>query len=573
MTALLAFAFVSGLITILSPCILPVLPLVFSGGVGAGRGRPYGVVLGFAAAFAGFTLSLTALVQSLGISPDALRYAAVGLIVLFGLVLAVPKLGQGFELLTARLASWGGRLGRSRPGREPARRGFWAGIAVGLGLGLVWTPCVGPIMASVASLALTRRLDGGAVAITLAYTLGTSFSMLAIMLGGRTLLARVPALARRGAAIQRVFGVLLVVTGVAVGLGWDRRFQSAVLKVLPGYGSGLTALEDTAPVQEALARRTGGGPLAGQLGEYGPAPALVAAGGWFNSAPLRPEDLQGKVVLIDFWTYSCVNCIRTLPYLRRWQEAYAGRGLLLLGVHTPEFEFEKNGENLARAIRQLGVTWPVVQDNDYAQWQAYANRFWPAHYLIDARGHLRYFHFGEGAYAETEAAIRLLLREAGGLVGKEALGPEPQPAAAPAGDTPETYLGYGRARGFASAVAPMPDRSASYRPARVPGNGEWSLAGSWTIRKEYVIPDSSGTLELGFRASDVYLVVEPEAPGGSIRVRLDGRAAPDTADVRRGLLEPASGRLYQLVALEEPGQHVLRLEVQGRLRLFAFTFG
>jgi cytochrome c biogenesis protein CcdA/thiol-disulfide isomerase/thioredoxin len=570
MSALLAFAFVSGLVTILSPCILPVLPLVLSGGVGTGRGRPFGVVLGFAVAFAGFTLALTALVQSLGISPDALRYAAVGLIVLFGLVLAVPKLGQAFELATARLASWGSRLGRPSAGPGPARRGFWAGLAGGLGLGLVWTPCVGPIMASVASLALTRRLDGGAVAITLAYTLGTSLSMLAIMLGGRTLLERVPALARRGAAIQRVFGILLIVSGVAVGLGWDRRFQGAVLKVLPGYGSGLTALEDTAPVREALAQRTGGsGALAGRLGDYGPAPSLVAAGPWFNSPPLGPQDLRGKVVLVDFWTYSCVNCIRTLPYLRRWQEAYAGQGLLLLGVHTPEFEFEKSGDNLARAIRQLGVSWPVVQDNDYAQWRAYANRFWPAHYLIDARGRLRYFHFGEGAYAETEAAIRQLLREAGGVVGSRVTGPEPQLASG----TPETYLGYGRARGFASAVAPVPDRSASYRPARVPENGEWNLAGRWTIRQQYVVPDSAGSLELGFRARDVYLVVEPEAAGGSIRVRLDGRGAPDTADLRRGLLEPASGRLYQLVALEKPGQHVLHLEVQGRLRLFAFTFG
>ncbi len=571
MSLLLAFAFVSGLITVLSPCILPILPVVLTGGTGAGRGRPFGVVLGFAAAFAGFTLSLTALVQALGISPDALRYAAVALLVVFGLVLAVPKLQELFERATARLAGFSlARLRRAPGSGSPAAagRGFFGGIVLGLGLGVVWTPCVGPIMASVTSLALTRRLDGGAVAITLAYTLGTSLSMLAIMLGGRALLARLPGL--RSAAVQRVFGVLLIVTGLAVGLGWDRRFQSAVLSLLPGYGTGLTALEDTSGVREALARRTGGGGTGvGQPGDYGPAPPLVASGGWFNSPPLRAEDLRGKVVLVDFWTYSCVNCLRTLPYLRRWHEAYAAQGFLLLGVHTPEFEFEKSAENLGKAIRQLGVSWPVVQDNDYAQWQAYANRFWPAHYLIDAQGRLRYFHFGEGAYEETESVIRMLLRETGGLVGREVSGPEPELAAG----TPETYLGYGRARGFASAVAPLPDSSALYRPARTPGNGEWSLSGSWTIRKEYVIPDSPGSLELGFRARDVYLVVEPEAPGGSIRVRLDGRQAPDTPDLRQGLLEPGSSRLYQLVALEEPGPHVLRLEVQGRLRLFAFTFG
>jgi thiol-disulfide isomerase/thioredoxin len=511
----------------------------------------------------------------------------VGLIVLFGLVLVVPRLRELFERATSRLAgfslarrsAWPAALPRAAgetPGAaaaavDPAagrRRGFWSGTVLGLGLGVVWTPCVGPIMASVASLALTRRLDGGAVAITLAYTLGTSLSMLAIMLGGRTLLLRLPVL--RGAAIQRVLGALLIAAGLAVGLGWDRRFQSAVLNLLPGYGSGLTAVEDTAGVRAALALRTGGdGPRAGKAGDYGPAPPLVAAGGWFNSEPLREEDLRGRVVLVDFWTYSCVNCLRTLPYLRRWHEAYAGQGFLLLGVHTPEFEFEKSAENLQRAIRQLGVTWPVVQDNDYAQWRAYANRFWPAHYLIDAKGHLRYFHFGEGAYEETEAVIRMLLRETGGLVGKKVSGPEPELAAG----TPETYLGYGRGRGFASAVPPKPDSSERYRPARTPGNGEWNLEGGWTIHREYVVPDSAGSLELGFRSRDVYLVVEPEGPGGSILVSLDGRPAPDTQDVRQGLLEAGSSRLYRLVALGEPGAHVLRLEVRGRLRLYAFTFG
>ena len=575
MSLLLAFAFVSGLITILSPCILPVLPVVLAGGAGRGRARPFGVVLGFAAAFAGFTLSLTALVQALGISPDVLRYAAVSMIVVFGLVLVVPKLRELFERATARLSrlSIGGRgaspeAGPGGGGGGRGGNGFWGGLVLGLGLGLLWTPCVGPIMASVASLALTRRLDGGAVAITLVYTLGTSVSMLAIMLGGRTLLRRLPVL--RSAAIQRVFGVLLIATGVAVGLGWDRRFQSTLLSVLPGYGAGLTALEDTAGVREVLTLRTGdSGPEDGLPGDYGPAPPLVATGGWFNSEPLGPEDLRGKVVLVDFWTYSCVNCVRTFPYLRRWHEAYSGQGFLLLGVHTPEFEFEKSAENLGRAIRQLGVTWPVVQDNDYAQWQAYANRFWPAKYLIDAKGRLRYFHFGEGAYEQTEAVIRMLLRETGGLVGKEVSGPEPELAAG----TPETYLGYGRARGFASAVPPKPDASERYRPARTPGNGEWNLEGGWTIHREFVVPDSAGSLELGFRARDVFLVVEPEGPGGSIRVSLDGRPAPDTQDVRQGLLEAGSSRLYRLVSLGEAGAHVLRLEVRGRLRLYAFTFG
>ncbi len=613
MAILIAFAFLSGIITILSPCILPVLPVVLSGGVGGGKGRPFGVVAGFVASFTVFTLTLSTIVQALGIPVDAMRWVAVVLIIGFGAMILVPWLRDRFEMFASRVANLGqkGTSSAVQAAGTSARTGFWTGIPVGLGLGLIWTPCVGPIMASVISLAITQRVDGGSVIITLAYTLGTSIPMLAVMIGGRALLNRVPSLTRNASKIQKAFGVIMILVGVAIGLGWDRQFQAAVLKALPNYGAGLTSIETTAPVQNALKARNSTGaamaatgtplpaggaanrvftgapeePLAkGIPGDYGLAPEFITRGPWFNTRGVAPgtagsaagpspaltlADLRGKVVIVDFWTYSCVNCVRTIPYLKAWYDAYKDKGLVIVGVHTPEFEFEKNPSNVARAIKELGVGWPVVQDNDYAQWNAYSNLYWPAHYFMDARGRVRYFHFGEGEYADSERVIQALLSEAGATVG----GIVSKPGPAIDTDTPETYLGYERARGFASAVKPVPDAAVRYSPAGTPSNGQWSLAGEWTIAKDHISTGSSGVLELGFRARNVFLVIEPMRAGGKIAVFLDGKASSDTPDVKNGVLMARESRLYQLVGLASSGPHVLRLRVESGLKLFAFTFG
>ncbi len=600
MAVLLAFAFVSGIITVLSPCILPVLPIVLSGGISGGKARPFGVLAGFVVSFTAFTLALSAIVQALGIPVDALRIVAVVLIIAFGVVMLVPWLRDRFELATSRVAG----LGARRQG--PA--GFWGGLLVGLGLGLVWTPCVGPIMASVISLALTQHVDGGSVALTLAYTLGTSIPMLGVMLGGRALLARVPVLVRNTANIQKGFAVLMILVGVAIGLGWDRQFQSTILRVFPNYGAGLTAIERTAPVVSALKSRSprpaqpvvqagaagSGGdvfsapdmpPETGVLADYGLAPDFLTKGSWFNtegvvptaaqlpggtSMPLTLPQLRGKVVVVDFWTYSCVNCVRTLPYLKAWYDTYRSKGLVIVGVHTPEFEFEKKTANVARATRDLGVDWPVVQDNDYVEWNAWGNQYWPAHYFIDARGHVRYFHYGEGDYAASERVIQELLKEAGassvgGIVSR--------PAPLLQSQTPETYLGYDRSTGFVSSVDLVRDQPVAYQQSRPPSNGEWNLDGTWTVRPQYIVASGSGTLQLGFDSKNVFLVIEPQEPGARISVLVDGKPAADTPDVKGGALAPAESRVYQLVGLQTPGPHILKLEVTGKLRLFAFTFG
>jgi thiol-disulfide isomerase/thioredoxin len=279
---------------------------------------------------------------------------------------------------------------------------------------------------------------------------------------------------------------------------------------------------------------------------------------------------RGKVVMVDFWTYSCINCIRTLPYLRSWYEAYKGKGFVIVGVHSPEFAFEKEPANVARAMRDLGVSWPVVQDNSYAQWNAYGNQYWPAHYFIDAKGRVRYWHFGEGGYAETEGIIRKLLAEKGSTPDQAMVS---APDASLADQTPETYLGYERGKGFASAVKAEPDKPVAYRPAGSPASGQWNLQGTWTISGQFVQPAATGSLWLRFNAKDVYLVAAPVGEGGSISVSVDGSPAADTGDLRGGVAKPDTSRLYHLVGLPSGGEHLLKLDVKGKIKLYSFTFG
>lgn len=578
MFILIFFAFLSGIVTILSPCILPILPIVLSGSVG-GKRRPLGVITGFILSFTIFTLLLSALVQLLGIPADALRYLAVALLVIFGLVMLIPKLRLLFEIFASKMVKQGNR--------KQTSTGFTGGIIVGFSLGLVWTPCVGPIMASVISLAITSSIDGGAVLIIISYAIGTSIPMFAIMKGGRTLIKRFPTLTKNTSKIQQGFGVLMILVGLSIGFGVDRKFQSAILDIFPNYGSGLTVFENIEPVKKAIdARNTpssmmmsGEAPLSfnvepepGVLGDYGMAPEIVTDGQWFNTAgkALSMEDLVGKVVLIDFWTYSCINCVRTIPHLQSWYEAYKDQGLVVIGIHSPEFAFERNGENVQKAMEELGVTWPVVLDNQFAQWQAYSNRYWPAEYFIDATGRIRYFHFGEGGYETSEQVIRQLLDEAGMKTKAMAAS---KPEAKLESRTGETYLGFKRTEGFSSAEELVENEYREYTSDRSPDNGEWTLDGNWAFTKEYIVNEGDGTLELGFYSKNVFLVIEPVNEEAIVEIKIDGEKAGNTADVENGVLNPDESRLYQLVELAEAGSHVLKLKVKGKVRLFAFTFG
>ncbi|MBN2658608.1 MAG: redoxin domain-containing protein [Spirochaetales bacterium] len=562
MLLLTIVAFISGIITILSPCILPVLPIVLSGSVG-GKKKPLGIISGFVVSFTFFTLFLTALVKRFGFSADSLRVAAVVLILLFGAILLFPRLNQFYEKAISLL--------QRRTGQNKNRQGFSGGLLTGFSLGLIWTPCAGPIMASVISLSITQSVTAHSVLITLAYTVGTALPMLAIMFGGRKLINRVPSLLKNTGRIQRFFGAVLLFTGLSIAMGWDRDFQQAVLDIFPSYGDGLTFLEQLDPVREALDDNLNNqsGPLMDDTIAI-PAPPIVTEGQWFNSAPLSMEELKGKVVIIDFWTYSCINCVRTIPYLQSWYRTYREDGLEIIGVHSPEFAFEREPENLEKAIADLGVLWPVVQDNRFLQWRAYNNRFWPAKYIIDKEGNIRYSHFGEGGYEETEAVIRELLGETGKNPQRKADIPTPVENLA---GTPETYLGYGRSTGFIEPEGDYRNMYRDFRATAVRENGRWALEGNWAVTEQYITNEGPGALELLYDAKDVFLVIEPVDENVILTVTVDGEISTDTVDLIEGKITVSDSRHYHLVRMDRETKHILRIEIDGKARLFAFTFG
>ena len=550
MIILLLFSFIGGLVTILSPCILPLLPIVLSTGVTGGKKKPLGVVTGFVVSFTLFTSFLTAIVKATGLSADFLRTLAALVILAFGLVLVVPQLNLLWERLVSRLAS--------RGGSRVTGDGFSAGLLVGISLGLVWTPCVGPIMAAIITLAATGQTSASSVPIVLAYSLGTAIPLLAIVMGSRRLMK----LTDKTVLIQKVFGLLMIATALAIYLNLDRQFQAWVLNRFPGYGTGLTSLEDNPMVEKELKRlqeETEEKKQGINLKNFGPAPELDGWTHWVNSEPLTLAGLRGKVVLVDFWTYSCINCIRTLPYLTSWYQKYADSGLVIIGVHSPEFEFEKDTQNVIEAMEDFGVTYPVVQDNDFNIWRAYNNRYWPAKYLIDKQGRVRYTHFGEGQYAETEKNIQLLLGETDTpMVDLQ----EYQSASR----TPETYLGYGRLSGYASLEDLRPDQTTAYTAPDSLQLNQVAFSGQWLIAEEHAEPEPGARLSLRFDAKQVNLVMDTAAASGRVRVFLDGREI--------SIVSVDSARLYNLVELATPGDHTLTLEfLDSGLQLFAFTFG
>jgi cytochrome c biogenesis protein CcdA/thiol-disulfide isomerase/thioredoxin len=580
MLLLIGFAFLGGLVTILSPCILPILPIILSGSLTGGKQRPLGIITGFVLSFTVFTLTLTTIVRATNLPSDTLRFVAVAVVFLFGLSLLIPQT----QVLLEKLFS---SVSRFMPKGGNADSGFMSGILVGLSLGLVWTPCVGPILASIITLASTSQVTFAAFAITLSYSLGTALPMLFITYTGRALLTKVPWLLQNSAKIQQGFGVIMIATAVAIYFNVDRQFQAYILDRFPEYGAGLTAIEDNAAVQKQLDKLqedvTGSSnslldnvqdTLDG-LKDYGEAPEITGGQTWINSEPLTMEGLRGKVVLVDFWTYSCINCIRTLPYLTQWHEKYADEGLVIVGVHAPEFEFEKKLENVEEAVADFEIEYPVVQDNDFEIWRNYNNRYWPAKYLVDAEGRVRYVHFGEGAYEETEKHIRQLLEDANGSISDIEM-VEVQEFRSQT-RTPETYLGYSRAKGFASNQRPSLDDTASYSYPQNLRLNQWALAGDWLITEEYSKPEAGGSLQIQFQAKQVNLVMAPTAENVKVEVFLDGEPITNPEkgrDVGTSVVTLDKERLYSLVDLDEPGEHTLELRFpDGNAESYAFTFG
>ncbi len=518
MIILLLFSFLAGIVTILSPCILPVLPIVLAGSIAGDKRRPLLIVSGFIVSFTVFTLFLSALVKATGIPPDTMRYVAIFVIAVFGLSLAA-----NIELFRASYI-------------PKTTNGF----LLGMSLGLVWAPCVGPILASVIALAATGTVTGQTFAITLLYSLGTAIPMIIILYGGRRYIPVTP-------HIQKIFGVLMIAIALFMFLNLDRKFETWILTVFPNYGAGLTKIESMAIVQK-------------QLSSMENAPDFTGGQQWFNSKPLTMTQLRGKVVLVDFWTYTCINCIRTFPYTKAWWEKYKDKGFVLVGIHTPEFEFEKDAGNVGRAIKDFGITYPVVQDNNYTIWNAYGNQYWPADYLIDKNGVIRDTHFGEGDYDTTEKKIQELL----GISM-----PVKNPTYQVNTQTPETYLGLNRLGALSSPETPTTTGASQTftAPDPVPYN-TFAFVGLWTESPERAIPDTGASLVYHFDATDVYLVMRPKVEGtpGKVQVYMDGKLT-DTITVD-------TDRLYTLIKLPKQGEHLLQMNfLDGNLELYAFTFG
>jgi cytochrome c biogenesis protein CcdA/thiol-disulfide isomerase/thioredoxin len=543
MLVLIGIGLAAGFITAISPCVLPVLPIVFAGGATGGRRKPFAIVGGLIASFSAFTLFGVWLLRQLGLPQDILRDVAIGLLFLVAATLLYPRLE---ELVQRPL------LGLTRrPGGE-----LGGGFLLGASLGLVFVPCAGPVLAAITVVGATQNVGARSIVLTLAYAIGAAVPMLLVAFFGR---AGMKALRPHAHSIRQVLGVVVGLTALAIAFNVDRRFQTAI----PGYTEALQKkVEQNGRAQSELRKLRGNTreqASSSSLEDFGPAPEVKGLSRWINSEPLTLKKLRGKVVLVDFWTYSCINCLRTLPHVKAWYRAYRARGLVVLGVHTPEFAFEHVPSNVEGAVHRLGIEYPVALDNDYGTWNAFQNQYWPAKYLIDRRGHLRYYHFGEGEYDTTEARIRSLLGESAGTLPVAAELSDPTPKTVL---TPETYLGYQRLARFAETKITR-DQFAEYSfPERPLQQSELAYSGTWKVTAEEIVAGLGARLRLGFIARNVHLVLGGR---GSVLVYLDGT-------LKRTVRVDGS-RLYTLLRMPSLTTGLLELQFTPGVRGYAFTFG
>jgi len=594
MLVLMLFALVAGAGTAVTPCVLPVLPALLSAGAAGGRRRPLGIVLGLAVTFTIAIVALAQLVKGVGLASGAARDLAIVVLLGFGVALLFPSLGARIQAPLSRL----GRFGPRSRGT-----GFWSGLAVGGALGFVCAPCAGPILAAVTAVSASSGPSARVVAVALSYALGLSAVMLVYAVGGRAVIGRIRKFGR-GLVVERALGAVLILTGVAMAANLDVRFEEALARdaSLPAILVDPTrSLENSNAVQKRLAslrppsrfaerqQEAGNVPMPPSspvaipgvrtppLPDLGAAPAFAGTQRWFNTPGGRAvslASLRGHVVLVDFWTYTCINCIRTLPFLKGLYATYHRYGLQIVGVETPEFTFEQEASNVQQAIRSDGLRYPVVQDDYYVTWNAYQNQYWPAEYLIDARGEVRHTQFGEGDYKQTEAAVRQLLYEAGA---RDLPAPVTATAIMPSAGlaTPETYLNDQRANGFAQ---PLEKGVRFYPGVSSVALNEFALHGYWQVGDQSIMPVAPGaTIEAGFQAAHVYLVMTSSGNAPRrVRVLLDGRPIPAAdagADVRHGNVTVAGQRLYSLVSLPRAEAHTLTVEVPPYVSAYDFTFG
>ena len=580
---LIVLVFLGGMLTILSPCILPVLPFVFARAeqpfLKSGLPLLAGMTLTFAA-----VATLAAVGGSWAVHINQYgRVAALVLLTAFALTLLSRRLA---DLLARPFVALGNRLTEGQ-----SNAGSGSSLLIGVATGLLWAPCAGPILGLVLTGAALSGPSAHTTLLLFAYAAGAAASLaIALLAGGRVFSALKRGLGA-GEWVRRVLGVAVLVGVAAIALGLDSGFLTRVSLASTDRIEQTLIGKIRPPAQRASstsAMRVANTTAPGSLPVEGQLPALSGATGWLNSPPLTREGLRGKVVLVDFWTYSCINCLRSLPYVNGWYQKYKDHGLVVLGVHSPEFAFEKDVGNVQRAVHDLNVTYPVALDSNYEIWRAFDNQYWPAHYFIDAQGTIRGHHFGEGDYPESERTLRELLTAAGfrdlppaGISTADAKGVQ---AAADQNNmlSPETYVGYARSEHFSSPSHVVPDQSAVYEaPGKLETN-QWALTGKWTVDDEKGTLDAArGTVVFRFQARDLHLVLGPGPSGKPIRfrVRLDG-ADPgashgtDTDATGAGVI--TNQRLYQLIRQPtgDIRSHTFTIEfLDAGVQAYAFTFG
>lgn len=607
---LFLLAWLGGVLTIVSPCILPILPFVF-----ARADKPFvrsglPMLIGMAVTFA-LVASLAAVGGGWAVRVNQYgRWAALLLMAFFGLTLLVPALA---DRLTRPLVALGGRLSE-KADREDS---LAASLLLGVATGLLWAPCAGPVLGLILTGAALQGANAQTTLLLVAFAAGAATSLgLALLVGGQVFSAMKRSLGA-SAWIRRAAGAVILVAVAAIALGVDTGFLTRVSQtstaaleqslvnrlrpskesvLLPARGeamSGAPAMMSANPAMMSASGASGGAMMMRARPGEGPAlpvegaaPPLDGAVTWLNSPPLTLAQLKGKVVVVDFWTYSCINCLRSIPYVRAWAEKYKDQGLVVIGVHAPEFAFEKDVKNVRKAVADLKIGYPVAVDNDYAIWRAFGNQYWPAHYFIDAKGQVRHHHFGEGDYDRSERVIQQLLAEAGrakvegGLVAVNAAGAQ---AASDGKDvnSPETYLGYARAENFASPGGALRDARKAYAPGGPLALNHWSLAGDWTIGEEQAGSNAAGgRIAYRFHARDLHLVLGPAANGAKVRFRVTLDGKPPGAD--HGMDTDAAGngviagqRLYQLVRQKGAiGDRTFEIQfLDPDAQAYAFTFG
>ncbi len=580
MVILLFFAFLSGLVTILAPCIWPLLPIILSSSVTGGHKKSLGITFGIMFSFSIFTLSISYLVSFFNFDPNLLRLFAVIVIGFLGITLVVPALSAKLEGAVSKLSS--------RFSSNTQRSGFWGGFLTGFSLGIIWAPCAGPILATIATLAGTQAVNFQIVLVTIAYVIGVGIPLFIFSYAGGAFFAKSRLLSKYTGRIQQAFGVIMILTALAIYTNYDKVIQVKLLDIFPSYSSFLTSFENNATVQKQLdvlknTKEDMKKNMPNQDDLFNvdyPAPEFTGVTQWLNpDKPLTMQSLKGKVVLIDFWTYTCINCIRTLPYVTSWYDKYKDKGFVVVGVHTPEFAFEKDTNNVLGAIKQYNIHYPVAQDNDFATWKAFDNHYWPAEYLIDAKGVVRRTHFGEGEYDKMEEAIQKLLAEAGQKTTDTLVS---MPDQTPTGQqTPETYLGLARMERFASKQEPRLGEQ-TYTDQPPLSLHYFGYTGIWDLHEEYAVSAKGSGLDFSILANKVYLVAKPKNSSNSAKVYLDGKLignAQAGKDVRDGEVifnnPDVMADIYELVDLHgQKGEHTLRLEFENAgTEVYAFTFG